>query len=78
MVTIADGHAEQEAAKLRVSDARQVKDDANIDITLDADKGYEAKEFIDALQEMKVIPHVAQNTTSRNSAVPDEVAAIAG
>jgi len=65
VVTTADGHAEREAAKAMVGDARQAKGDPAIEITLGADKGYDAKEFIDALQEMKVTPHVAQNTAGR-------------
>ena len=59
-------------------DARQVKDDPQIEITLGADKGYDAQELIDALQGMKVTPHVAQNTAGRASAVPDEIASTAG
>ena len=78
VVTTADGHAEREAAKAMVGDARQVKDNPEIEITLGADKGYDAKEFIDALQEMKVTPHVAQNTSARRSAVPDAIAGTAG
>ena len=62
VVTIADGYAEREAAKVMIHDAVQLKGDPAIEITLGADKGYDAKEFIDALQEMKVTPHVAQNT----------------
>ena len=49
MVTIADGHAEREAAKVMIHDAVQAKGDSKIEITLGADKGYDAKEFIDAL-----------------------------
>ena len=78
MVTTADGHAEREAAKVMVGDARQAKDDPEIEITLGADKGYDAKEFIDALREMKVTPHVAQNTAGRASAAPDEIATTVG
>ena len=59
-------------------DARQVKDDPQIEITLGADKGYDAQELIDALQGMKVTPHVAQNTAGRASAVPDEIATTVG
>lgn len=59
-------------------DARQVKDDPQIEITLGADKGYVAQEFIDALQEMKVTPHVAQNTAGCTPAVPDEIASTVG
>ena len=74
MVTIADGHAEREAAKAMINDAVQANNDPEATITLGADKGYDAREFIDALTDMKVIPHVAQNTSGRRSAVPDEIA----
>ena len=37
-------------------------------ITLGADKRYNAAEFIEALTDMKVLPHVAQNTANRKSA----------
>lgn len=73
IVTIADGHAEREAAKTMIHDARQVVGDER-EITLGADKGYDAKEFIEALQEMNVVPHVAQNKSGRRSAVPDGIA----
>jgi transposase len=76
MVTQADGHAEREAAKAMVADARQVMPEG--EITLGADKGYDAAEFIKALQDMKVTPHVAQNKSNRASAVPDEIAASEG
>ena len=78
MVTQADGYAEREAAKAMINDARQAVSDPQAQITLGADKGYDAKEFIDALQEMKVVPHVAQNTSGRRSAVPDAIAATLG
>ena len=77
-VTQADGYAEREAAKAMINDARQVHEDPEVSITLGADKGYDAKEFIDSLQEMNVLPHVAQNTSGRRSAVPDEIAASVG
>lgn len=78
MVTTADGFAEREAAKVMINDARQAADNPQVEITLGADKGYDAKEFIDALEAMNVIPHVAQNTSGRRSAVPDAIAASAG
>jgi transposase len=78
VVTVADGYAEREAAKAMINDARQAKEDDNASITLGADKGYDAKEFIDVMQEMKVTPHVAQNTSGRSSAVPDSIAASVG
>ncbi|RZA29647.1 MAG: IS5 family transposase [Proteobacteria bacterium] len=73
MVTVADGHAEREAAKAMIHDACQVMGD-DYEITLGADKGYDAREFISALQAMNVVPHVAQNTSGRRSAVPDAIA----
>jgi len=78
MVTTADGFAEREAAKTMIDDARQAADNPQAEITLGADKGYDAKEFIYACLEMNVIPHVAQNTSGRRSAVPDAIAASAG
>jgi hypothetical protein len=47
MVTQADGHAEREAAKVMIADARQAMPEG--EITLGADKGYDAAEFIKAL-----------------------------
>jgi len=58
-------------------DARQAHEEETT-LTLGADKGYDAKEFIEALQEMNVLPHVAQNKSGRQSAVPDAVAASEG
>ena len=78
MVTKADGYAEREAAKAMINDARQALGDEDREITLGADKGYDAKEFIDACQAMKVTPHVAQNKSGRQSAVPDEIAQTEG
>ena len=78
MVTQADGYAEREAAKAMINDARQVLPDEQTAITLGADKGYDAQEFIDACIEMKVLPHVAQNTSGRSSAVPDAIAQTQG
>ena len=74
MVMRADGHAEREAAKVMIDDARQALPDGEIAITLGADKGYDAQEFIEACLEMGVIPHVAQNTSGRCSAVRDAIA----
>lgn len=76
-VTQADGHAEREAAKVMIADAVQATAN-DTQVTLGSDKGYDATEFVEALQEMNVIPHVAQNTSNRLSAVPDEVAATDG
>ena len=75
-VTQADGHAEREAAKAMIADAVQANPQAQI--TLGADKGYDAAEFIAALQRLEVQPHVAQNKSGRQSAVPDAVAQTPG
>lgn len=74
MVTQADGFAEREAAKAMIRDARQATASPDTEVTLGADKGYDAAEFIDALHRMKVTPHVAQNKAGRRSAVADEIA----
>jgi transposase len=77
-VTQADGHAEREAAKIMIRDARQAAEDPAAEVTLGADKGYDAAEFIEALHGMKVTPHVAQNKSGRRSAVADEIALTVG
>jgi hypothetical protein len=38
-------------------------------ITLAADKAYDVADFIAKLREIKVTPHVAQNTSNRRSAI---------
>jgi transposase len=74
VVTIADGYAEREAAKVMINDARQALEDPACEITLGADKGYDAQEFVQACVDMKVTPHVAQNNSGRHSAVPQAIA----
>ena len=71
-VTQADGHAERVAAKAMIGKLRQASPEAAI--TLGADRGYDAAEFMAELRRLKVVPHVAQNTSGRRSAVPDEIA----
>ena len=78
MVTQADGFAERDAAKEMINVARQATVDSDVEVTLGADKGYDAAEFIDELQRMKITPHVAQNKSGRRSAVPDAIAATEG
>ena len=78
VVTIADGYAEREAAKVMINNARQALDDPAREITLGADKGYDAQEFVQACVEMKVTPHVAQNHSGRHSAVPQAIAQTEG
>src|SRR5437899_9707822 len=38
-------------------------------ITVGADKGYETRDFVEALRLLQVTPHVAQNTSNRSSAI---------
>ena len=76
-VTQADGHAEREAAKVMIRDARQAAPEGS-EVTLGGDKGYDAAEFIEYLQDIDVVPHIAQNTNGRRSAVPDCIAQSAG
>ena len=59
VVTTADGFAEREAAKVMIADAKQVAHE-KAQVTLGADKGYDATEFTDALTQMMVLPdHIA-------------------
>ena len=64
-LTLADGHAERIAA-LHMIEPRADRPGA---ITLGADKGFDAQDFVNELRSMKVTPHVAQNTRGRRSAI---------
>jgi transposase len=64
-LTRADGHAERVAA-LTLIEPRADRPRA---ITLGADKGYDAQDFVNELRAMRVTPHVAQNTSRRRSAI---------
>ncbi len=77
-VSRADGYAERDAAERMIADARQALGDDTTPITLGADKGYDAQEFIEACEQLKVVPHVAQNKSNRRSAVADEIAGSVG
>lgn len=77
MVTHADGYAEREAAKVMIKDARRAAP-KSAEVTLGADKGYDAREFVEELGRLGVTPHIAQNKSNRRSAVPDEIAATEG
>ena len=67
----ATGTAEREAA-LEMLD--RWRPDKSKQVTLGADKGYDAQTFIAALHVRNVVPHVAQNKSGRRSAVDDETA----
>jgi transposase len=64
-LTPADGHAERVAA-LHMIEPRA---DRPRRITLGGDKGFDSADFVNELRSMNVTPHVAQNTSSRRSAI---------
>jgi transposase len=64
-LTRADGHAERVAALALI----EPHADRPRPITLGADKGYDAEDFVNELRAMRVTPHVAQNTSGRRSAI---------
>ena len=66
MVTQANGTAERDAA-LRMSS----KIPRTRRITLGGDKNYDTRDFVGALRQRKITPHVAQNTTYRRSAIDE-------
>jgi transposase len=63
-VTPADGHGERDAAQIMVAHIP-----GRHRITVAGDKGYDTRDFVAALREMDVTPHVAQHTTGRRSAI---------
>lgn len=63
-LTLAPGTAEREAALKMVADRP-----GNHQITPGADKAYDVAEFVADLRDLNATPHVAQNTTSRRSAI---------
>jgi len=73
LVTQADGTAEREAA-LRMA----AKIAGRKRVTLGADKNYDTRDFVRALRQMNVTPHVAQNTTNRSSAIDERTTRHAG
>lgn len=60
-VTEVDGHAERVAALVMIEEHA----DRPCAITLGADRGYDAADFVNELRSMNVTPHVAQNLTRR-------------
>jgi transposase len=66
MATTADGFAERDAALLMVHDRRRNRRPIR---SVGADKGYDTRDFVTALREMKVRPHVSQNNKGRRSAI---------
>jgi len=64
-LTRVSGHAERLAAL----DLIAPHGDRPRAVTLGADKGYDAKDFVMELRELNVRPHVAQNSSGRRSAI---------
>jgi transposase len=64
-LTRVSGHAERLAAL----DLIAPQGDRPRAVTLGADKGYDAKDFVMELRELNVRPHVAQNSSGRRSAI---------
>jgi transposase len=64
-VTTASGYAEREAALAMIESHRS----GRRRLTLGADKGYDAAEFVRDLRALNVTPHIAQNDASRRSAI---------
>jgi transposase len=74
LITQATGTAEREAA-VTMLDRRPSQGHR---VTLGADKGYDAREFIAACKQRRVTPHVAQNTRGRRSAIDGRTVRHAG
>src|SRR6266849_5559742 len=47
-------------------------------VTVGADKGYDTRDFVEALRLVQVTPHVAQNTSNRSSAIDERTTRRAG
>jgi transposase len=67
VTTRVSGHAER-LAELEMLDD-MIDPDAGRRITLGADKGYDARDFVAELRERGATPHVAQNQSGRRSAI---------
>ncbi len=64
-LTPANGHGERIAALAMI----EPRADRPTAITLGADKGYDAADFVNELRSMNVRPHIAQNTSGRRSTI---------
>ena len=73
-LTLADGHAERIAALALIEPYA----DRPRPITLGADKGFDAQDFVNELRSMRVTPHVAQNMSGRRSAIDGRTTRHAG
>ena len=73
LTTRAYGSAERDAA-LRMAEGLP----GTHRVTLGADKGYDAHDFIAELRHMEITPHIAQNDTNRRTAVNERTTHHAG
>lgn len=64
-LTPANGHGERIAALAMI----EPRADRPTFITLGADKGYDAADFVNELRSLNVRPHIAQNTSGRRSTI---------
>src|SRR5262245_36276215 len=64
MTTQADGTAERDAALLMLND---LQEERGARITLGADKAYDTQDFVSTVRNMRVTPHVTQNTRRRSA-----------
>jgi transposase len=74
-LTQADGHAERDAALLMLWAKRKK---IRKRFTLGADKAYDTQDFVKALREMNITPHMAQNDRTRSSAIDGRTTRHAG
>jgi len=63
-LTLATGTAERDAAQEMLSHKPRWRR-----VTLGADRGYDTRQFVAAMREINVTPHVAQNDSHRRSAI---------
>ena len=70
MTTTATGHAERWAALTLIEPHAATPQP----VTLGADKGYDSADFVMALRDKAVTPHVAQHTSGRRSAIDEGTA----
>lgn len=74
VATRASGHAERLAALHLIAPHA----DRPNPVTLGADKGFDARDFVAELREVNVTPHLAQNTSGRRSAIDGRTTRHAG
>jgi len=70
VTTTASGHAERWAALTLIEPHAATPQP----VTLGADKGYDSADFVTALRDKAVTPHVAQHTNGRRSAIDEGIA----